>query len=178
VTKVILFVTMAFYALRQASAILTARTGGRADTGTRLVGHQSVLLAVTVGAAAGLTLALTGRPLMRLFTADPAVIGSGAVLFWFLLPYLVSLAGVIGLGGVFTGAGRTHALFAVTAVGTAVQLPLAYGLAAVPALGVHGVWLSMSLGTTTQLVLSCVLFRRFFSGRRGKNTSPAVLTGP
>ncbi len=172
-TKVILFVTMAFYALRQAAGILTARTGGAADAGTRLIARQSVLLAVTVGAAAGLTLALTGHPLMRLFTAEPGVVDSGAVLFWFLLPYLVSLAGVIGLGGVFTGAGRTRALFAVTAVGTAVQLPLAQGLADVPTLGVHGVWLSMSLGTAAQFALSCLLFRRFFAVRPHEISSPA-----
>lgn len=166
-TKVILCVTMAFYALRQASAILTARQAGPAVAGARTIAHQSILLSVAVGVAVGLTFALAGRPLVRLFTDDPAVVGPGAVLFWCLLPYLVSLAGVIGLGDVFTGAACTRALFAVTVVGTAVQLPLAYGLSVVPALAFHGVRLSMSLGTATQFAVGWVLFRRLFAEGRG-----------
>lgn len=160
--KVLLFVTMAFYAVRQAGSILTARTRGSGEAADTMIGRQSAVLATLVGAGAGIVLALGGRLLMGLFTDAPAVVDSGALFFWYLLPYLVLLAGVVGLGGVFTGGGRTQSLFWVTLIGAVVQLPLAYALSAIPRLGVEGVWLSMIIGTGAQYVMVALLFRRYF----------------
>ncbi|MEV8043774.1 MATE family efflux transporter [Streptomyces griseoluteus] len=160
--KVMLLVTMSCYAFRQATAILTARAGGRSTA--RLLGRQSLLLASTTACGMGLLLALGGRRVMRLFTADPAVAEAGAVFFRCLLPYLVLLAGVVALGGVSTGAGRTRALFTVTALGACVQIPLAYGLSAT-SLGVQGVWLAMILATGAQYGVTWVFFRRLTGGR-------------
>ncbi|MFF8649961.1 MATE family efflux transporter [Streptomyces griseoluteus] len=160
--KVMLLVTMSCYAFRQATAILTARAGGRSTA--RLLGRQSLLLASTTACGMGLLLALGGRRVMRLFTADPAVAEAGAVFFRCLLPYLVLLAGVVALGGVFTGAGRTRALFTVTALGACVQIPLAYGLSAT-SLGVQGVWLAMILATGAQYGVTWAFFRRLTGGR-------------
>lgn len=166
-TKVILFVTMAFYAFRQAGGILTARTRGAGQNADRMIGRQSLLLATATGAVAGLLLALGGRLVMEFFTDAPRVVDSGVVLLWYLLPYLVLLAGVVGLGGVFMGAGRSRSLLRVTALGALVQLPLAYGLSSLPALGVRGVWLSMIIGTAAQYVMTLLLFRQ----RRGTGLS-------
>ncbi|MCF4139003.1 MATE family efflux transporter [Streptomyces sp. Tue 6430] len=160
--KTLFFVTMAFYAVRQASSILTARARGAGQTAEVMIGRQSILLATLVGATAGLLLAVGGRALMGLFSDSPGVVDSGAVLLVYLFPYLLLLAGVVGLGGVFTGGGRAQSLFWVTLVGAVVQLPLAFGLSAIPALGVEGVWLSMSIGVAAQYALSYVLFRRYF----------------
>ncbi|MFK4111886.1 MATE family efflux transporter [Streptomyces sp. NPDC002176] len=158
-SKVMLLVTMACYAFRQAAAILTARTRGAGRSAAWLIGRQSLLLATATAFGAGLFLALGGRRLTRLFTGEPAAVDAGAVFFRWLLPYLVLLAGVVALGGVFMGAGRPRALLAVTAFGACVQMPLAYGLS-LTALGVRGVWLSMSLGTGAQYALTWVFFRR------------------
>lgn len=163
--KVLLFVTMAFYAIRQAGSILTARTRGAGEAAEPIIGRQSVVLATLIGAGAGITLAVSGRLLMGFFTDEPGVVDSGAVLLWYLLPYLVLLAGVVGLGGVFTGGGRARALFWVTLLGAVVQLPLAYGLSSLPAFGVEGVWLSMIIGTGAQYVMSYMLYRRYFAPR-------------
>ncbi|MCB5169837.1 polysaccharide biosynthesis C-terminal domain-containing protein [Streptomyces bambusae] len=160
--KVLFLVTMACYAVRQAGSILTARTRGGGAYTEVLIGRQCVLLATLAAAGAGLALAVGGRPLMALFSDAPEVVDAGGVLMWFLLPYLVLLAGVLGLGGVFTGGGHGRSLFGVTVLGALVQLPLAFGLSAVPALGVRGVWLSMVLGTGAQYLLSYALFRRHF----------------
>ncbi|MFE7275688.1 MATE family efflux transporter [Streptomyces sp. NPDC057623] len=138
-TRLTLFVTMALYAFRQAAGILTARTRGAGQNADRVIGQQSLLLATVTGAVAGLLLALGGRPIMAFFTDAPNVVDSGVVLLWFLLPYLVLLAGVVGLGGVFLGAGQSRSLLRVTALGACVQLPLAYGLSSLPALEVRGV---------------------------------------
>lgn len=161
-TKVILFATMACYALRQAASILLARTGGTVPGAGAVIGRQALLLATVLTAGAGTVLALGGGPLLRLFTGDPEVIGEGRVLLVFLAFYLVALAGVVSLGGVFLGGGLARAMFGITLCGAAVQVPLAYGLGAVPALGVRGVWLSMVLGTAAQYAVSYGLFRRRF----------------
>ncbi|MET8814476.1 MATE family efflux transporter [Streptomyces sp. NPDC004549] len=166
-TKVILFVTMAFYALRQAGGILTARTRGAGLVADRVIGVQSGLLAVLVGAGAGLVLALCGRVVTGFFTSADGVVDSGSVLLWFLLPYLVALAGVVGPGGVFMGGGRARALLWVTAVGACVQLPLAHWLSSVDGLGVRGVWLSMSLGTGVQWGMTVLMFRKWVPSRGG-----------
>ncbi|MEW2129162.1 MATE family efflux transporter [Streptomyces sp. NPDC005435] len=166
-TKVILFVTMAFYALRQAGGILTARARGAGQPADRVIGVQSGLLAVLVGAGAGLVLALCGRVVMGFFTSADGVVDAGSVLLWFLLPYLVALAGVVGPGGVFMGGGRARALLGVTAAGACVQLPLAHWLSSVDGLGVRGVWLSMSLGTGVQWAMTVVMFRRWVRPRGG-----------
>ncbi|MEU3349582.1 hypothetical protein ABZ723_32215 [Streptomyces sp. NPDC006700] len=119
-----------------------------------------LLLASVAGAGAGLVLALGGRVIMGFFSDASAVVDSGEVLLWYLLPYLVLLAGVVGPGGVFMGGSRTRSLFWVTVLGACVQLPFAYALSSVPALDVHGVWLSMIIGTAAQYVMTVLLFRR------------------
>ncbi|WP_018547689.1 MATE family efflux transporter [Streptomyces sp. LaPpAH-108] len=173
-TKVILFVTMAFYALRQAGGILTARTRGAGQRAERVIGVQSGLLAVLVGAGAGLVLAGCGRVVMGCFTSADGVIDSGSVLLWFLLPYLVALGGVVGPGGVFMGGGRARGPLGVTALGACVQLPLAHWLSSVGGLGVQGVWLSMSLGTGVQWGLTAVMFRRLVRSGGGPDGGDRV----
>ncbi|GAA1969736.1 MATE family efflux transporter [Kitasatospora viridis] len=158
-TKLILFVTMACYSFRQAGSILTAR-----GCGPQLVGRQSALLAMGLAAGAGTVLALFGRSAARVFSSAPDVVGVTGEMLWYLVPYLVLLAGVISLGGVFMGSGRSRSLLWATAFGAAVQLPLAYGLSAVA--GVRGVWLSMVLGAAAQLAVVLILFLRL--GRGGK----------
>ncbi|MFD5469459.1 MATE family efflux transporter [Streptomyces sp. NPDC127105] len=164
--KMILFATMALYALRQAGSILTARSRGSGQNADRVIGQQSLLLATVVGAGAGLVLALSGRVIMGFFSDAPPVVDSGEVLLWYLLPYLVLLAGVVGLGGVFMGGSRTRSLFWVTVLGACVQLPFAYALSSLPALGVQGVWLSMIIGTAAQYAMTVLLFRRVVGAAR------------
>ncbi|MFI8192210.1 MATE family efflux transporter [Streptomyces sp. NPDC085946] len=180
--KLILFVTMAFYAFRQAGSILTARTHGAGQNADRVIGQQSLVLATMTGAGAGLVLALCGPMIMGFFSDAPEVVDSGVVLLWYLLPYLVLLAGVVGLGGVFMGGRQTQSLFWVTALGACVQLPLAYALSSLPALGVQGVWLSMIIGTAAQYAMTVLLFRRLVAaagpageGERG-HTEPQTAT--
>lgn len=178
--KMILFVTMAFYAFRQAGSILTARARGSGRNADRVIGRQSLLLATAVGAGAGLVLALGGRVIMGFFSDASSVVDSGEVLLWYLLPYLVLLAGVVGLGGVFMGGRQTRSLFWVTVLGACVQLPLASVLSSMPALDVKGVWLSMIIGTAAQYVMTVLLFQRLVgadkSGSERRHAEPQAVT--
>ena len=70
-----------------------------------------------------------------------------------MFPYLVVYALVVSVGGVLQADGRGRRLLVATLLGFAVQLPLAYALAA--ALGSAGVWLAMTAGTALQALLIC-----------------------
>ncbi|MEU7001795.1 MATE family efflux transporter [Nonomuraea sp. NPDC046570] len=134
--KVMLAGVMAFYALRQAAMIRTARGE---PTGSPL------WLGLGVGVAVALVLNAVAVPVTGMFTG-----GSAAVSFlrWMTL-YLVPFGGLIAVGGVLQASGRGGRLLAATLAGFAVQLPLAYLLSAW--LGVEGVWLSMAAGASVSL---------------------------
>ncbi|MBG0855977.1 MATE family efflux transporter [Streptomyces spinoverrucosus] len=156
--KVMYVATMAFYAVRQAAAIHTAHTlgAGRAQE-RRAIGRETVLLSGAVGVAAALVLGLAAPWIMAAFGAGPAVADAGVLFLRCVGPYLLLMAGFIALGGVFEGSGGAPVLLRVTVVGTAVQLPLAYGLSG---LGLPGVCLALALAMTVQCAAAFPLFRR------------------
>lgn len=123
---------MAFYAVRQAAAIHTSHLRGSGRDARREIGREATLVSGTVGVSAAVLLCVTA-------------------------PYLLLTACFIALGGVFEGSGGAPALLRVTVLGTAVQLPLAYGLSG---LGLPGVCLAPALATAVQCAVVAVLFRR------------------
>ncbi|MGW0290390.1 MATE family efflux transporter [Streptomyces tuirus] len=155
--KVMYVATMAFYAVRQAAAIHTAHTRGAGEDGRRAIGRQTVLLSGALGLGAAVLLAVGAPWLMAAFGAGPGVGHQGVLFLRCVGPYLVLMACLIALGGVFEGSGGASALLRVTVLGTAVQLALAYGLTG---LGLPGVCLALALATAVQCVLAGVLFRR------------------
>lgn len=72
-------------------------------------------------------------------------------------PYLLLMACFIALGGVFEGSGGAPVLLRVTLLGTAVQLPLAYGLSG---LGLPGVCLAMASAMAVQCAVVGVVLGR------------------
>ncbi|CAL9421016.1 MATE family efflux transporter [Streptomyces sp. enrichment culture] len=156
-TKVMFLATMACYAVRQAAAIHTAHTLGRGRDERRAIGRAAVQVSGAAGLAAAVLLAALAPWLMAVFDAEPEVTGAGVLFLRCVGPYLLLMACFIALGGVFEGSGGAGALLRVTVVGTAVQLPLAYGLSG---LGLPGVCLAMALAMGVQGALAAVLFRR------------------
>ncbi|MBX9361501.1 MATE family efflux transporter [Streptomyces sp. WAC04114] len=155
--KVMYVATMAFYAVRQAAAIHTAHTRGAGEDGRRAIGRQTVLLSGALGLGAAVLLAVGAPWLMAAFGAGPGVAHQGVLFLRCVGPYLVLMACLIALGGVFEGSGGAAVLLRVTVLGTAVQLGLAYGLTG---LGLPGVCLALALATAVQCALAGVLFRR------------------
>lgn len=147
--KIMLAGTMAFYALRQAAMIRTARGGGT-------TAGASLRLGVAAGVATALVLNAAAVPVAGLFTGDPAVAGATV---WFLrcmTLYLVPFGGLIAVGGTLQASGRGSGLLVATLAGFAVQLPLA-SLLSSSSLGVTGVWLAMAAGATLSLALTMTL---------------------
>ncbi|MEU6251840.1 MATE family efflux transporter [Streptomyces sp. NPDC047043] len=155
--KVMYIATMAFYSVRQAASIHTAHTRGAGRDAGRAIGRQAVLVSGTVGLGAAVLLFCTAPWIMAAFGAGPEVAHAGVLFLRCIGPYLLLMAGFIALGGVFEGSGGAPVLLRVTVLGTAVQLPLAYGLSG---LGLPGVCLALALAMAVQCAVVAVLFAR------------------
>lgn len=171
--KVMYVATMAFYAVRQAAAIHTAHTRGAGEDERRAIGRQTVLLSGALGLGAAVLLAAGAPWLMAAFGAGPDVAHQGVLFLRCVGPYLVLMACLIALGGVFEGSGGASALLRVTVLGTAVQLALAYRLTG---LGLPGVCLALALAAAVQCALAGVLFRRA-PAQEETGVSPARAAG-
>ncbi|MEU1002251.1 MATE family efflux transporter [Streptomyces tibetensis] len=155
--KAMYVATMAFYAVRQAAAIHTAHTRGAGRDARWAIGRQAVLLSAALGLTAAVLLAAGAPWIMAALGAGPAVAHEGVLFLRCVGPYLVLMACLIALGGVFEGSGDAPALLRVTVLGTVVQLALAYGLTG---LGLYGVCLASACAAAVQCALVGLLFRR------------------
>lgn len=159
--RVLLIVTMAFYAVRQAAAIEAARLAGAGDgAALRALGRDTARLAGVLGAGAAVLCATLAVPVTALFTDDPAVAGQSVGFLRMAGLYLLPYALVVALGGVHQAAGAGRSLVAAVLVGLTAQLASAAALSG--PLGVHGIWAGMTVGAVAQLALLHLLTR----GRR------------
>ncbi|MFG2720274.1 MATE family efflux transporter [Streptomyces sp. NPDC048416] len=156
-TKAMYGATMAFYAIRQAAAIHTARLLGGGRDERRAVGREALRLSAAVGFAAFLVLSATAPWIMAGFGASGEVAAAGTLYLRCLGPYLLLLACFIALGGVFDGSGAGPLLARITGCGVALQLALAHGLSG---LGLPGVCLAMALAAAAQCTALARLHRR------------------
>ncbi|MEU9790928.1 MATE family efflux transporter [Streptomyces sparsogenes] len=157
-TKAMYVATMSFYAVRQAAAIHTAHTLGAGRDGRAAIARQAALLGAALGALAALALLAAAPWVMRAFGARPDIAAAGTAFLRCLGPYLALLGCFIAVGGVFEGAGGSPLMLRVTLAGTALQLPLAHGLAG---FGLPGVCAAMALAAGLQCLAVLALSRRF-----------------
>ncbi|WP_051829623.1 MATE family efflux transporter [Streptomyces novaecaesareae] len=156
--RVLLVVTMAFYALRQAAAIEAARlTGAGAGAALRTLHRDTGRLAAGLGAVAALLSAALAVPLTALFTDDRAVAAQSVGFLRMAALYLLPYALVVALGGVHQGAGAGRPLVFSVLFGLGVQLGTSAALSG--PLGVSGVWLGPAAGAVVQLALLSLLTR-------------------
>lgn len=163
--KVMYVATMAFYAVRQAASIHTAHTRGGGRDLRRAIGRQAVLVSGSVALAAAVLLCAAAPWIMAAFGAGPAVAREGVLFLRCVGPYLLLMAAFIALGGVFEGSGGAPVLLRVTLLGTAVQLPLAYGLSG---LGLPGVCLALALSMGVQCAAVGAVLRRTWRAPQGE----------
>ncbi|WP_316527470.1 MATE family efflux transporter [Kitasatospora brasiliensis] len=160
--RVLLIVTMAFYALRQAAAIEAARLAGARDgAALRILRRATGRLAGLIGAVSAALSATLAGPLAALFTEDRAVAGQAVGFLHAAALYLVPYALVVALGGVHQAAGAGRPLVVSVLLGLGAQLGASAALSG--PLGVSGVWLGPAVGATVQLALLVALT---WDGRR------------
>ncbi|MFJ9608690.1 MATE family efflux transporter [Kitasatospora sp. NPDC101176] len=157
--RVLLVVTMSFYALRQAAAIEAARLVGAGLTAElRPLRRATVRLAALLGALAAVLSVVLAAPLTALFTDDPAVAAQSVGFLRMAACYLLPYALVVALGGLHQAAGASRALALSVLIGLGAQLAASVGLAG--PLGVTGVWVGPAVGAVVQLALLLLLTRR------------------
>ncbi|MEV7773446.1 MATE family efflux transporter [Kitasatospora sp. NPDC086791] len=175
--RVLLVVTMAFYALRQAAAIEAARLTGAGETGAlRTLQRATGRLAALTGAVAAVLSATLAAPLTALFTDDRAVAAQSVGFLRMAALYLFPYALVVALGGFHqaTGAGRPLVLSVLLGLGA----QLATSAALSGPWGVSGVWLGPAVGAVLQLALLVALVGRRAGAGAGADSPSGRASAP
>ncbi|MFE9400974.1 MATE family efflux transporter [Streptomyces sp. NPDC006530] len=168
-TKAMYGATMAFYAVRQAAAIHTARLLGAGRDERGAVGRAALRVAAVLGAGGSLVLFAAAPWIMAAFGAHGAVASAGVLQLRCLGPYLTLLACFIAWGGVVEGGGGSARLVGITGCGVVLQLGLAHALSG---LGLPGICLAMALAMGVQCAALARLQWRI-GGQRVVDGSPA-----
>ncbi|MFF3006246.1 MATE family efflux transporter [Kitasatospora sp. NPDC057940] len=169
--RILLVVTMAFYALRQAVAIEAARLSGAGRATALGALHRATgRLAALLGAVAAVLSVTLAAPLTALFTDDPAVAGQSVGFLRMAALHLLPYALVVALGGVYQAAGAGRPLVLSVLLGLGAQLAASAALSG--PLGVTGVWAGPTVGAVVQLGLLLLLARR-----RPRRSAPSADRG-
>lgn len=149
-------------ALGNAAATMTGQNLGaqhpdRAEHATRFAARLA-------GACAGaliLALALGATPIVRFFNDQPVVIAIAVAAIWCSMPALLGQSWVAVIGSALGGAGDTVSPMMVSiGVLWLAQLPAAWLLSNILALGPLGIWLGMAFGHVAGALAIDLVYRR------------------
>jgi len=134
-----------------AAAVRVGQAFGRKDIyGVALAGWTAVLLSAVFMGSAGLALGFLPRWIVRIYTADPAVITSGAVLLQIAALFQLFDGFQVVTTGALRGLGDTRTAMVAHLVGYwLIGLPAGYMLCFHSGWGVRGIW----TGLSTALIL-------------------------
>lgn len=119
----------------------------------------SLKLVASIGLIASLVLFIFRYDLFRLFTSDDIkAIGLGADYLLILSLSQLMMAIEIGMAGVFNGLADTKTPSIIGLVMNTSRIPIS--LILMPFLGVHGVWISMSLSSNLKGIFSLIFLRK------------------
>ena len=155
---------MMTFGLAAASATLVGQNlgAGKPDRARRSALVAMGMGLAVMGALAAVTFVLA-RGFLGVLGSQPAVIEMGTVFLRITAPGLLFAAVGIVLSRAVSGAGDTVPPMVIALVGLwAVQVPLAFNLSSIPALGVKGVWWA---GVAASFVLMAMTATYFFTGR-------------
>ncbi|MDN5385461.1 MULTISPECIES: MATE family efflux transporter [Streptomyces] len=157
ITKGLLVLSMAAYAIRQAATIAAARARGAGEeqglTDTR---SSTIRLGVGWSLLSGIIVLVGAAPALRLTTDDPAVHHAASGQAPWMAVYIALLLCNVVLSGVFLGGGQGGVLAYVTLASAGLQAVLAPALSST-ALELRGVWLAMIANAFTQTLTLLLL---------------------
>lgn len=160
--RVILFALLPSWGMSNAAATMVgqalgARKPERAERAVWKAGFYNMCFLGVVG----LVFVLFARPIIGLFTQDPAVLPYGVDCLRIVACGFLFYAYGMVISQSFNGAGDT---FTPTIINLFVfwlwELPLAYFLALTLGLGTRGVFLAITIAFSTLAVISAVIFKR------------------
>ena len=155
-------ILLAYDGLAAASAALVGQGLGAANPAeSRLAVRISRELAVSSAAAIALILILFRVPVMRIFSAEDAVIQTGARLLLLLAAACFGGALLTVYGGALRGAGDTRYVAAVSLLTTTLMRPLISWILCFPlGWGLYGPWTALFLDLTLRAVLNIARFEK------------------
>jgi putative MATE family efflux protein len=160
ITRTLLFLTMAAYAVRQAGTIRAARAKGATDDVLLTANHSSsVRLGIAWSLLGGLAVLVLGGLVADALTHEAAVRAAAHVQIPWLAAYITLLLCNITVSGIFLGGGRGRMVATSTTAGAALQLCLAPLLALTP-LGLKGAWIAMIINAGTQATVLLMVSAR------------------
>jgi len=161
-SRIIIFALMPSWGVANAAATLVGQNlgAGRPDRAEAAVWRTGLYNAGLLSVVA-VVFIVWARPLLTVFTAEPAVLAHGAV----CLRVVAYGYGFYAFGMVvvqaFNGAGDTAAPLRINlACYWCFQIPLAWTLAHRTALGVHGVFAAITIAEIAMTVTAILVFRR------------------
>ncbi|GAC1658908.1 MAG: MATE family efflux transporter [Gemmatimonadaceae bacterium] len=160
--RIIIFALLPSWGMSNAAATMVGQALGagkpdRAEQAVWRAGLYNVCFLGTVG----LAFVLFARPLIGLFTRDPAIVPFGVDCLRVIACGFLFFAYGMVLTQSFNGAGDTWTPTVLNLIVFWIwEIPLAYALAVTFGLGPLGVFLAVALAFSTLAVLSAVVFRK------------------
>jgi putative MATE family efflux protein len=160
--RIIVFAILPSWGLSNAGATLVGQNLGagkpdRAEKSVRIAGLYNMAFLGSIGAL----FVLFAEPLIRLFTADPAIVPIGASCLRTVSYGFLFYAWGMVITQAFNGAGDT---FTPTVINLFCfwlwEIPIAYVLSRYTGLGVRGAFLAITIAFSTLAVVSFLVFRR------------------
>lgn len=133
-----------------------AHNGARAKKGY----WTSMVIVVIWGVFCSLLLALGAVPIFRFFIPDESVLGLGTAYLRIIAAAELFMCVEIVTAGAFSGFGKTLPPSLVSIIFTAARIPMALLLSST-ALGLNGIWWSVSISAVLKGVVTFLLFIRF-----------------
>lgn len=118
----------------------------------------SLYLAGSVGLVAGLAFILAGEPIFSLFINEPLTREAGGMYLFVLGFSQVFMVAELVTAGAFNGVGRTLPPAVLSIAGNALRIPLAYWLVTFPALGLTGIWWSLTISSVLKGIVLMLWF--------------------
>ncbi len=160
--RVVMFMLMPSWGLGNAAATLVGQSlgAGNPSRGEQAVRKAALYNFVFLGTV-GVVLLVGAEAIVRLFTSEPVVVAQGALCLRIVATGFPFYALAMVYSQAFNGAGDTRT---PTRINIACfwlgELPIAFVLSRVLALGTWGAYLSITLAFSSMAMISVVLFRR------------------
>ncbi|MCT4672170.1 MAG: MATE family efflux transporter [Prolixibacteraceae bacterium] len=134
----------------------------------------SVGLSVALGIVVGTMFIFFGGEIFGLFINEPEAIRLGGIYFFILGLSQLFMCLEIATSGAFYGLGKTNAPSIVGITFTGLRIPLALWLTSIPALGMTGVWWSISISSFVKGIILFVWFLIFILLHPEKDKSKLI----
>jgi putative MATE family efflux protein len=142
-------------------ALVAQKLGARRPDDAAACGWIATWLGVAVLSVVGLVFLVFARPLVSIFTTDPAVIELGATCLRVAAIAQPLMAACDALGGALRGAGDTRSVLATAFVGPiVVRITATWVFAFEMDLGLLGVWMGSTVDWAVRTAWLALLFRR------------------